>query len=95
MGRLLPCLLLVSAAWPAENRWYESRSGPIELVADAPQSKSLVTLGEAEQFRFVLGRLVGIEDLQSDPKIRLVIFKDARDASQSGAAPSPAIQEGR
>ena len=95
MGRFLLCLLLISAACEAENRWYESRSGPIELLSDAPQQKSLVTLGEAEQLRFVLGRLLGIEDLQANPKVRLVIFKDARDASQAGATPAPSLVEGR
>ena len=95
MGRSILCLLLISAACEAENRWYESRSGPIELLSDAPQQKSLVTLGEAEQLRFVLGRLLGIEDLQANPKVRLVIFKDARDASQTGATPAPSLVEGR
>jgi hypothetical protein len=95
MGRFLLCLMLVSAVCQAENRWYESRSGPIELVSDAPQQKSLATLGEAEQFRFVLGRLLGIEELQANPKVRLVIFKDARDASQYGATPSAALVDGR
>jgi hypothetical protein len=95
MGRFLLCLLLVSAACDAENRWYESRSGPIELVSDAPQRQSLTTLGEAEQLRFVLGRLLGIDDLQANPKVRLVIFKDANDASQAGATPAPLLVEGR
>ncbi len=95
MGRFLLCLLLISAACEAENRWYESRSGPIELLSDAPQSKSLATLGEAEQLRFVLGRLLGIDDLQANPKVRLVIFKDGRDASQAGATPAPSLVEGR
>ncbi len=95
MGRVILCLLLISAACEAENRWYESRSGPIELLSDAPQQKSLATLGEAEQLRFVLGRLLGIDDLQADPKVRLVIFKDARDASQTGATPAPLLVEGR
>ena len=95
MGRLFLCLMLLSAACDAENRWYESRSGPIELASDAPQRQSLATLGEAEQLRFVLGRLLGIDDLQANPKVRLIIFKDARDASQSGAAPAPVLVEGR
>jgi hypothetical protein len=87
--------MLISAACEAENRWYESRSGPIELVSDAPQRQSLATLGEAEQFRFVLGRLLGIEDLQANPKVRLMIFKDVRDAEQAGATPAPLLVEGR
>ena len=95
MGRFLVAILLISAACQAENRWYESRSGPIELLSDAPQQKALATLGEAEQLRFVLGRLLGIDDLQANPKVRLVIFKDARDASQNGATPAPLLAEGR
>lgn len=95
MGRLLFSVLLISAACEAENRWYESRSGPVELLSDAPQQKSLITLGEAEQLRFVLGRLLGIDDLQATPRLRLIIFKDARDASQSGATPSDALVDGR
>src|SRR5579863_6127202 len=95
MGRFLLCLMLVSGICEADNRWYESRSGPIELVSDAPRDKSLATLGEAEQLRFALGRLLGIEDLQANPKVRLVIFKDARDASQYGATPAPSLVEGR
>src|SRR5579871_6523160 len=95
MGRFLPCLMLVSMTCVAENRWYESRSGPIELTSDAPQRQSLATLGEAEQLRFVLGRLLGIDDLKADPKVRLVIFKDARDASQTGATPAPFLVDGR
>lgn len=95
MGRFLLLLLLVSAACEAESRWYESRSGPVELLSDASQQKSLITLGEAEQLRFVLGRLLGIDDLQASPKVRLVIFKDARDAGQAGTTPSPSLVEGR
>src|ERR1019366_6198211 len=49
MGRSILGLLLISATCHAENRWYESRSGPIELLSDAPQRHSLATLGEAEQ----------------------------------------------
>ena len=96
MGKLAAYLALLAAACQAaETRWYESRSGPIELVSDAPQNKYLVTLGEAEQFRFVLGRLLGIDDLQANPKVRLVIFKDVRDAAQYGATPAPLLVEGR
>ncbi len=95
MGRFLLCLMLLSAVCQADNRWYESRSGPIELVSDAPQRQSLATLGEAEQFRFVLGRLLGIDDLQANPKVRLIIFRDVRDASQAGATPTPFLVEGR
>ena len=95
MGRLLLCVILVSAANAAESHWYESRSGPIELLSDASQRQSLAILGEAEQLRFVLGRLLGIDDLQANPKIRLVIFKDVRDASQNGVTPAPLLVEGR
>jgi hypothetical protein len=95
MGRFLLCLTLLSAAYAAENRWFESRSGPIELASDAPQRQYLATLGEAEQLRFVLGRLLGIDDLQANPKVRLVIFKDVKDASQAGATPAPFLVEGR
>ena len=65
MGRFILVWLFLSAACEGENRWYESRSGPIELLSDAPQQKPLATLGEAEQLRFVLGRLLGIEDLKA------------------------------
>jgi hypothetical protein len=85
----------ISAVCPAADHWYESRSGPIELVSDAPQRQSLTTLGAAEQFRFVLGRLLGNNDLQADPKVRLVIFKDSREASQAGATPAPSLVDGR
>ena len=95
MGRSLLCLLVIAAGCRGDNRWYESRSGPIELASDAPQRQSLATLGEAEQLRFVLGRLLGINDLQANPKVRLVIFKDARDAAQSGATPAPSVIEAR
>src|SRR5579872_4528289 len=95
MGRFLLCWMLISAACPAETRWYESRSGPIELASDAPQKQALITLGEAEQFRFVLGRLLGINDMQANPKVRLVIFKDVREASQAGATPAPVLVDGR
>ncbi len=95
MGRLGVCLVLIGASCEAQSRWYESRSGPIELLSDAPQRQSLATLGEAEQLRFVLGRLLGIDDLQANPKVRLVIFKDLRDAAQSGTKPAPFLVEGR
>ena len=95
MGRFLLCLMLVSTVCKGENRWYESRSGPIELASDAPQRQALTILGDAEQLRFVLSKLLGIDDLKADPKVRLVVFKDARDAAQAGATPSPALVEGR
>jgi hypothetical protein len=94
MGRYLLCLIFISAC-PAADHWYESRSGPIELASDAPQRQALVTLGAAEQLRFVLGRLLGVADLQADPKLRLMIFKDLRDAQEAGASPSPAIVDTR
>lgn len=95
MWRLICFFALISGACEAQTRWYESRSGPIELLSDAPQRQTLTTLGEAEQLRFALGRLLGIEDLQASPKVRLVIFKDAREASKNGATPVPGLQDGR
>ena len=95
MGRLLTVLVVFAAVAAAENHWYESRTGPIELLSDVPQRQSLATLGEAEQLRFGLGRLLGIQELQADPKVRLVIFKDAKEAAQYGATPGPGFVEGR
>jgi tetratricopeptide (TPR) repeat protein len=95
MGRLITVLVVFTAAAAAQNHWYESRTGPIELLSDAPQRQSLATLGEAEQLRFGLGRLLGIQELQANPKVRLVIFKDAKEAAQYGTTPGPGFIEGR
>ena len=95
MLRSALCILILSTCARAADHWYESRSGPIELTSDAPQRQTLVTLGDAEQLRFVLGRLLGVRDLKADPKVRLMIFKDLRDAQQAGATPSPNLIDAR
>jgi len=76
-SRLAISLLLCGSLAKAE--WVQSRSGPFEIFSDATPRAARATLADFEQFRYALGYTLQKPDLQSDPRIRILLFKDAKE----------------
>lgn len=84
---LLPTLLC------AESHWISIRTGPFELYTNAASKHGRETLGWFDQFRYVLGYMVGNQDLKTARSVRILLFKNAKERSQYPMA--PAIIDGR
>jgi hypothetical protein len=84
---LLPCLLA------AQSRWIEYRSGPFELYTDAGAKRGRETLGWFDQFKYVLGYMLGNQDLQTARPVRILLFKANNQRVEYPF--SPAVIDGR
>lgn len=71
---LLPLLL------GADDRWIELRSGPFHVLTGAGERDAQEVLGQLEQFRHVLGTVLGKQDLKSVWPIRAIAVKPGRRA---------------
>lgn len=76
---LLFCLL--PAIGLADDHWVQFRSGPFEVFTDAGARAGRETLMRFEQFRNAVGKIVGDDDLQAPKPVRILLFKDAKDAA--------------
>jgi hypothetical protein len=79
---LFPCLLA------GEDRWVKFVSGPFETFTDAGDREGRETMLRFEQFRYALGRALGVDDLTAPLPIRVMVFKDAK----GWTLPAPAAQ---
>ncbi len=70
----------------ANAEWVQSRSGPFEIFSDADARAARETLADFEQFRYALGHTLQKTDLQSDPRIRILLFKNAKEREAAGSA---------
>lgn len=84
--RLLGCWLAWSLLAPAQERWVEVRSGPFHLLSAAGAREAQQTLGELEQLRHLLGRVLSSDDLGSAWPIGVLIFR--RGSSERPLAPA-------
>jgi hypothetical protein len=78
--RLLTVLALsagISAA--AEPRWIKARLGSFEAFSDDGRRSATQALSQFEQFSFALGTVMGKPDLQLDPALRIIVFKNAQE----------------
>ncbi|MDQ6662810.1 MAG: hypothetical protein M3Z23_00255 [Acidobacteriota bacterium] len=71
----------------AHAEWVQSRSGPFEIFSDANARAARETLADFEQFRHALGYTLQKPDLQLDPRIRILLFKNAKERELPGSAP--------
>src|SRR5690349_9613449 len=84
---------LIPAALIAQSHWTQIHSGPFELYAEAGAKHARETLGWFDQFRYVLGYMLGNQDLETARPIRILFFKDAKERD---AYPiTPAVIDGR
>jgi hypothetical protein len=77
----------------AQSHWTQIRSGPFELYTGAGSKHGRETLGWFDQFRYVLGYMLGNQTIESARPIRILLFKNAQ---ERGAYPViPPIIDGR
>ncbi len=77
----------------AQSHWIEYRSGPFDLYTDAGAKRGRETLGWLDQFKYVLGYMLGNQDLQTARPVRILLFKTNNERT---AYPfSPAVIDGR
>ena len=77
----------------AQSHWVQLKSGPFELATDAGGKHGREMLGWFDQLRYVLGYMLGNQDLHTSQPIRILLFKNGQ---ERGAYPTmPAVIEGR
>ena len=85
-------VLVFPALLAAQNHWSVSRGQAFQIYSEAPAKATLHTLGQLEQFRFVLGSITGT-DLKWNPPLQVLLFRDASNLEAAGAVPG--IVDGR
>src|ERR1700680_2672207 len=91
--RRLFLLALLPTLLSGQSHWIRIRTGPFELYTNAASKHGRETLGWFDQFRYVLGYMVGNQDLKTARPIRILLFKNANERSAYPMA--PAIIDGR
>ena len=86
---LLLCALPLAAS--ADDHWIRFESGPFQVWTDAGARSARETLARFEEFRHGLGQVVGDPDLRTPVPVRILLFRNAREAS-AWPAPSPILQ---
>ena len=92
MQRLL-LLALLPTLLSAQSRWIEYRSGPFELYTDAGAKRGREVLGWFDQFKYVLGYMLGNQDLQTARPVHILLFKTNNERLEYPF--SPAVIDGR
>lgn len=78
MRRILLLALVPGLAF-AENHWVQYRTGPFELYSDGNSKYTRETLGWFDQLRWVLGYMLGNQDLQTSRPVRILLFKNTQE----------------
>lgn len=86
---LIACLLIFPLA--ADEHWVQLHSGPSELFTNAGVKQARDTLMQFEQFRYVLGQILGNPALDSETPLRILLFKSAKEAAIY-PSPSPVVK---
>jgi hypothetical protein len=84
---LLPLALL------AQSHWTQIRSGPFEIYIEGGSKHARETLGWFDQFRYVLGYMLGKQDLQTGRRVRIIYFKSDKERDEYPLI--PAVIDGR
>ena len=92
MRRLL-VLGLLPLALLAQSHWTQIRSGPFEIYIEGGSKHARETLGWFDQFRYVLGYMLGKQDLQTERRVRIIYFKSAKERDEYPS--TPAVIDGR
>jgi hypothetical protein len=76
-GSFALLVLLAAACAPSlrAEEWLRITSGPFEVLTNAGERDGRTQLYDAEQFRYTLGRLLGVDDLSSPWPVRVVVLK--------------------
>ena len=92
MRRLL-VLGLLPLALLAQSHWTQIRSGPFEIYVEGGSKHGRETLGWFDQFRYVLGYMLGKQDLETERRVRIIYFKSAKERDEYPT--TPAVIDGR
>src|SRR5579864_4328471 len=84
---LLPLALL------AQSHWTQLRSGPFEIYIEGGSKHARETLGWFDQFRYVLGYMLGKQDLETERRVRIIYFKNTTECDEYPT--TPAVIDGR
>src|SRR5258708_26998905 len=74
MQRLV-LLVLLPTLHAAQRHWLGYHSGPFELYTDSGAKRGREILGWFDQFKYVLGYMLGNQDLQTARPLRILLFK--------------------
>src|SRR5919205_778245 len=85
MLRAFACLVVVTTAAFAQDRWVYIHSDGFELFTDAGAKAGRVELVRLEQFRDTLGGMLRKPDLGITPPPQVFLFKTAKEAGPFGA----------
>lgn len=77
----------------AQSHWTELRSGPFEIYMEGGSKHAREILGWFDQFRYVLGYMLGKQDLETERPIRILYFKSAKERDAYPMV--PAVIDGR
>src|SRR6185295_15615699 len=82
-------ILLGLVPWllAAQSHWLQFRSAPFEVYTDAGPKRGREVLGWFDQSRYVLGYMLGNQDLQMARPVRILLLKNAKERSAYPAAP--------
>jgi len=86
--RLVPGTVLLAVCAVAQEDWIRVRSGPFELLSPGNERAAQEALGQLEQFRHALGRVLSREDLSLPWSLRVVLLRRARNV-EAPTAPCP------
>lgn len=79
LGAVLLLALWAEGVVSAEPKWIKARLGSFEAISDDGRRAAAAALSQFEQFSFALGSVMGKPDLQLDPPLRIIVFKNAQD----------------
>jgi tetratricopeptide (TPR) repeat protein len=87
-ARALVCLsaLYGAALHGADTQWVQARLGSFETISDSGRHAAIQGLSQFEQFRYALGSAMGVADLQLDPPLRILVFRNAQELASQGCA---------
>jgi hypothetical protein len=76
----------------AETRWLKARLGPFEAISDDGRKPATQALSQFAQLSYALGTVMGKPELQLDPPLRIIVFKNNQELQ---AECNPPIRSGR
>lgn len=77
----------------AQSHWTQIHSGPFEIYVEGGSKHGRETLGWFDQFRYVLGYMLGKQDLETERRVRIIYFKSAKERDEYPT--TPAVIDGR
>lgn len=91
--RRLFVVALLPVALLAQSHWTQLRSGPFEIYIEGGAKHARETLGWFDQFRYVVGYMLGKQDLETERRVRIIYFKSIKERDEYPML--PAVIDGR